>query len=107
MFTGSYVALITPFNEDSSINYEKITELIEWHIDKGTDGFVVCGTTGEATTMSSDEKIAVINHVVNVVNKRKPIIAGSGSNNTLATIKFSNRVENLGVDGFQIIRSNN
>ncbi len=103
MFKGSYVALVTPFNEDLSINFDMITQLIEWQINMGTDGFIICGTTGEATTMSADEKIAVINHAVNVVNGRKPIIAGTGSNDTNATIKFSNRVENLGVDGLLII----
>ncbi len=103
MFEGSYVALITPFNEDLSINFEKITELIEWHIEKGTNGFVMCGTTGEATTMTSDEKFAIIEHAMKIVNKRVPVIAGTGSNNTAAAVEFSNRVEKLGVDGLLII----
>ncbi len=103
MFEGSYVALVTPFNDDLSINFDKITELIEWHITKGTDGFIICGTTGEATTMSSDEKFSVIEHTLKVVDKRVPVVAGTGSNNTAAAIEFSNRVETLGVDGLLII----
>ncbi len=103
MFKGSIVALVTPFNNDLSLNYERITELIEWHIEKGTDGFVICGTTAEATTLSTDEKLSVINHAVKIVDKRVPVIAGTGSNNTSEAVKLSVEAEALGVDGLLII----
>ncbi|HCQ5600041.1 4-hydroxy-tetrahydrodipicolinate synthase [Clostridioides difficile] len=103
LFKGSAVALITPFTEDNNVNFEKLGELIEYHIENGTDALVVCGTTGEATTMSESEIFAVIKYTVEKVNKRIPVIAGTGSNNTMLSVHMSQKVEKLGVDGLLII----
>ncbi|MDV9856221.1 4-hydroxy-tetrahydrodipicolinate synthase [Clostridioides difficile] len=103
LFKGSAVALITPFTEDNNVNFEKLGELIEYHIENGTDALVVCGTTGEATTISESEIFAVIKYTVEKVNKRIPVIAGTGSNNTMLSVHMSQEVEKLGVDGLLII----
>ncbi|HBY3534636.1 TPA: 4-hydroxy-tetrahydrodipicolinate synthase [Clostridioides difficile] len=103
LFKGSAVALITPFTEDNNVNFEKLGELIEYHIENGTDALVVCGTIGEATTMSESEIFAVIKYTVEKVNKRIPVIAGTGSNNTMLSVHMSQEVEKLGVDGLLII----
>ncbi|WP_074089416.1 4-hydroxy-tetrahydrodipicolinate synthase, partial [Clostridioides difficile] len=102
-FKGSAVALVTPFTEDNNVNFEKLGELIEYHIENGTDALVVCGTTGEATTMSESEIFAVIKYTVEKVNKRIPVIAGTGSNNTMLSVHMSQEAEKLGVDGLLII----
>ncbi|MCC0645578.1 4-hydroxy-tetrahydrodipicolinate synthase [Clostridioides sp. ZZV13-5731] len=103
LFKGSAVALVTPFTEDNNINFEKLGELIEYHIENDTDALVVCGTTGEATTMSESEIFAVIKYTVEKVNKRIPVIAGTGSNNTMLSVHMSQEAEKLGVDGLLII----
>ncbi len=103
MFKGSIVAIVTPFNEDLSINYSKLEELLEWHVSEGTDGIVILGTTGEAATMSTDEKLRVIEFTVKVINNRIPVIAGTGSNDTVQSVAFSQKVEKLGVDGLLIV----
>ncbi|PBH73731.1 4-hydroxy-tetrahydrodipicolinate synthase [Clostridioides difficile] len=103
IFKGSAVALVTPFTEDNNVNFEKLGELIEYHIENGTDALVVCGTTGEATTMSESEIFAVIKYTVEKVNKRIPVIAGTGSNNTMLSVHMSQEAEKLGVDGLLII----
>ncbi|HBG1533591.1 TPA: 4-hydroxy-tetrahydrodipicolinate synthase [Clostridioides difficile] len=103
LFKGSAVALVTPFTEDNNVNFEKLGELIEYHIENGTDALVVCGTTGEATTMSESEIFAVIKYTVEKVNKRIPVIAGTGSNNTMLSVHMSQEAEKLGVDGLLII----
>lgn len=92
-----------PFTEDNNVNFEKLGELIEYHIENGTDALVVCGTTGEATTMSESEIFAVIKYTVEKVNKRIPVIAGTGSNNTMLSVHMSQEAEKLGVDGLLII----
>ncbi|MBZ0901139.1 4-hydroxy-tetrahydrodipicolinate synthase, partial [Clostridioides difficile] len=94
---------VTPFTEDNNVNFEKLGELIEYHIENGTDALVVCGTTGEATTMSESEIFAVIKYTVEKVNKRIPVIAGTGSNNTMLSVHMSQEAEKLGVDGLLII----
>ena len=86
MFKGSYVALITPFHPDGSINFEKIKELCNWHIANGTDGLVVIGTTGEASTTEHAEDAAIVRCVVDCVNGRIPIIAGYARNVVLARV---------------------
>ena len=88
IFEGSGVAIITPFN-DEGVNFEKLRTLLEWHIEKGTDAVIICGTTGEATTMTEKEKKDTIKFTVDVVNKRIPVIAGTGSNNTTTAISMS------------------
>jgi 4-hydroxy-tetrahydrodipicolinate synthase len=102
IFKGSGVAIVTPFNE-SGVDFEKLNELLEWHISNSTDAIVVCGTTGEASTMSEAEKKETIKFTVEVVNKRIPVIAGTGSNNTAASINMSVWAESIGVDGLLII----
>jgi 4-hydroxy-tetrahydrodipicolinate synthase len=102
IFKGSGVAIVTPFNE-SGVDFEKLRELLEWHIENSTDAIVVCGTTGEASTMSEAEKKETIKFTVEVVNKRIPVIAGTGSNNTAASINMSKWAESIGVDGLLII----
>ena len=102
IFEGSGVAIVTPFN-DNGVNYKKLKELLEWHIKEGTDAIIICGTTGEATTMSEEEKKLTIKFTVDVVNKRIPVIAGTGSNNTLSSIEMSKYAESAGVDGLLVI----
>lgn len=102
IFKGSCVALITPFTENG-VNYDKLKELIEWHIAEGTDSILICGTTGEGTTMTMDEKKKSIKFTVDTVNKRIPVIAGTGSNNTSASIEMSKYAESVGVDGLLVI----
>ena len=81
-FSGSYVALVTPFHADGSVNFEKLRELVEWHVQQGTDGIVALGTTGESSTMSHEEDDAVARAVIETVNGRIPVICGAGSNST-------------------------
>lgn len=102
IFKGSAVAIVTPFNE-SGVDFEKLKELLEWHIENGTDAIVVCGTTGEASTMSEAERKETIKFTVDTVNKRIPVIAGTGTNNTEASIKMSQWAESIGVDGLLVI----
>lgn len=102
IFEGSGVAIVTPFTKEG-VNFEKLRTLLEWHIDQGTDSIVICGTTGEATTMTEEEKKETIKFTVDVVNKRIPVIAGSGSNDTASAIKMSKYCESVGVDALLVI----
>lgn len=102
IFVGSAVAIVTPFTEDG-VNFEKLKELIEWHINSSTDAIVICGTSGEASTMSTEERKETIKFTVDVVSKRIPVIAGTGSNNTSESIKMSKWAESIGVDGLLVI----
>ena len=102
IFKGSGVAIITPFNENG-IDFEKFKYLIEWHIKESTDAIIVCGTTGEATTMTEQEKKEAIKFTVDTVNKRIPVIAGTGGNNTKTSIEMSFYAESVGVDGLLVI----
>jgi 4-hydroxy-tetrahydrodipicolinate synthase len=101
LFTGSGVALITPFTEKTEleVNFEKIGELIEWHIEEGTDAIIVCGTTGEAPTLPDDQHQEIIEFSVKRVNKRVPLIAGTGSNYTDHAVMMSRFAESVGADG--------
>ena len=103
LFKGAGVALITPFHEDGSVNYEKLTEILEEQIAEGTDAIVAVGTTGEAATLTEDEHIEVIAHTVKVVNHRIPVIAGTGSNCTATAIDLSQRAEKAGADGLLLV----
>ena len=98
MLKGSLVALITPMNQDGSINYEQLRDLIDWHIKNGTDGIVAVGTTGESATLPVEEHLAVIEATVKHVNKRVPVIAGTGANNTVEAIALSKAAEQAGAD---------
>ena len=103
LFKGAGVALITPFHEDGSVNYEKLTEILEEQIAEGTDAIVAVGTTGEAATLTEDEHIEVVAHTVKVVNHRIPVIAGTGSNCTATAIDLSQRAEQAGADGLLLV----
>lgn len=98
LFTGSGVALVTPFTADNQVNYNKLGELIEWHIHHKTDALIVCGTTGEAPTLRDEEHVAIIEYAVKLSNKRIPIIAGTGSNFTDHAIEMSIAAEKAGAD---------
>lgn len=102
IFKGAGVAIVTPFNENG-VDFDKLGELLEWQIKSKTDAIIVCGTTGEATTMTEKEKKDTIKFVVEKVNKRIPVIAGTGSNNTKAAIDMSKWAESIGVDGLLVI----
>jgi 4-hydroxy-tetrahydrodipicolinate synthase len=97
IFTGAGVAIVTPFTEDG-VNFEKLGELIEVQIKEGTDALIICGTTGEASTMPDDEHKKVIKFAVDKVNKRIPVIAGTGSNDTKHAISLSKYAEEVGAD---------
>ncbi len=97
IFTGSGVAIITPFTKDG-VDYNKLSELIEFQIREKTDAIIICGTTGEASTMPDDEHISVIEYTVKKVGERLPVIAGTGSNDTRHAIQLSKRAQDVGAD---------
>ncbi len=100
---GSLVAIVTPFNQDGSVDFGRMGELAEWHIANHTDGIVVLGTTGESTTMTHDELDQVCKFVIDRVAGRIPVIAGSGSNCTATMLEKSLRYQELGADGLLVI----
>lgn len=102
IFKGSAVAIVTPFH-NNKVDFQKLKELLEWHINEGTDAIVICGTTGEASTMTKEEKEKTIKFTVDAVNKRVPVIAGTGSNNTESAIEMSKYAESVGVDALLVI----
>lgn len=97
IFTGSGVAIVTPFTNDG-VDFEKLGELIEFQIKEKTDAIIICGTTGEASTMPDEEHISVIEYAVKKVNKRIPVIAGTGSNDTRHAVHLSQEAEKAGAD---------
>jgi 4-hydroxy-tetrahydrodipicolinate synthase len=103
LFIGSGVALITPFNEKLEVNYDMLKKLILWHINMGTDALIICGTTAESATLSLAEKKEIIKFSVEVANHRIPVIAGTGSNDTYASIELSRYAKSVGVDGLLIV----
>ena len=103
IFKGAAVALVTPMNEDGSVNYNKLKELVDQQIEGGTDAIVACGTTGEAATLDLDEHIEVIRKTVEFAAGRVPVIAGAGSNDTAFAIKTVELAEEVGVDGFLVV----
>ena len=103
MIKGSIVALITPFNEDGSENFDKLGELIEWHIANKTDAILVLGTTGESSTTLHEEDEALVKFTVKKVDKRVPVIAGGGSNCTQTSKEKCKRFQDAGVDGLLLI----
>ncbi|AIS52039.1 4-hydroxy-tetrahydrodipicolinate synthase DapA [Thermoanaerobacter kivui] len=102
VFKGSGVAIVTPFNE-KGVNFEKLGELIEWHIKEGTDAIIICGTTGEASTMTQEEQQAAIKFTVEKVAGRIPVIAGTGSNNTAHAVEMSEYAQSVGADALLVI----
>ena len=102
VFKGCGTALITPFNENG-VNYEEFRKLIEFQIKEGVDSIIVCGTTGEASTMSEKERKDTIKFAVDVVNNRIPVIAGTGSNSTYSSVEMSKYAESVGVDAILVV----
>lgn len=98
MLTGSLVALVTPMTETGAVDHAQLKTLLDWHIAEGTDAIVAVGTTGETATLSMDEHLSVIETTVKHVNKRIPVIAGAGANNTLEAIELTKKAEALGAD---------
>lgn len=103
LFTGSGVALVTPFDKNGDVNYSRLREILEFHVINHTDAIIVTGTTGEGSTLSDEEKISVIEFTVDIINNRIPVIAGTGSNDTRHAVEFSKKVEKLGVDGLLVV----
>lgn len=103
VFNGAAVAIVTPMNQDGSVNYEELAKLIEFQIANSTDAIVICGTTGEASTLSHEEHLDVIKYCVEKVNKRVPVIAGTGSNSTETAIYLSTEAEKYGADALLLV----
>lgn len=103
IFQGSGVALITPFTYDDEVNFKTLEKLIEFQVKGGTDALIVCGTTGEPSTMSLEERDTVIGFAVEKVDERIPVIAGTGGNNTIEVLEASRRAQNLGADALLIV----
>lgn len=103
MIRGSIVALITPFHEDGSVNYDKLRELIHWHIEQGSDGICILGTTAETPALTVTERDQIVEVAIEAADKKIPIIAGSGSNNTMVAKEQSIKYESMGADGLLVI----
>lgn len=103
IFKGAGVALVTPMKEDLSVDYEKLEELVNFHVENGTDAIIICGTTGEAATLSHEEHLDVIKACVEYTKKRIPVIAGTGSNCTETAIYLSKKAEEYGADGLLVV----
>lgn len=102
-FGSLITAMVTPFDHRGNINFSATTELIEHLIATGTEGLIIAGTTGESPTLSYDEKINLIKHVIEVVDQRIPVIAGTGNNDTAASITLTKEAEKLGADGIMLV----
>jgi 4-hydroxy-tetrahydrodipicolinate synthase len=96
-------AMVTPFDKKGHIDFAKTTQLVNFLIENGTESLVVAGTTGESPTLTKEEKLALFDHVVKVVNKRIPVIAGTGSNNTYASVELTKKAAQLGVDAIMVV----
>ena len=103
LFTGAGVAIVTPFHEDGSVNFEKLKEILEFQIENGTDAIIICGTTGEASTLTDEEQLECVRFTAEVVNKRIPVIAGAGSNDTRHGIRLAQGCEKMGADGVLLV----
>ena len=103
LFTGSGVALVTPMHSDGRINYEKLEQLVDWHVDAGTDSLIICGTTGEAPTLKMGEHLEAIRVAVSRAAGRIPIIAGTGSNDTDHCIASCRSAKAIGADGLLLV----
>lgn len=103
IFKGSGVALITPFDQENNINYKKLEQLLEFQIENNTDAIIICGTTGESATLSFDEKKELIKYTVEVVNKRIPVIAGTGSNNTKFAVELGQYAKKVNADATLVV----
>lgn len=96
-------AMVTPFDKKGHIDFAKTTQLVNYLIENGTDSLVIAGTTGESPTLSKEEKLALFDHVVKTVKNRIPVVAGTGSNNTYASIELTKKAEQLGVDAIMLV----
>ena len=103
IFKGSAVAIVTPMKSNGEVNYDKLSELIEMQIAGKTDAIVICGTTGESSTLSHEEHLDVIKYCVEKVAKRVPVIAGTGSNSTETAIYLSQEAEKSGADALLLV----
>lgn len=103
IFTGSAVALVTPFHADGAVDYDQLKSLVEYHVANKTDAIVICGTTGEASTMTEEEHMEVIRKCCEYVDKRIPVIAGTGSNCTETAVKLSKEAEEAGADALLVV----
>lgn len=103
IFTGAGIAIVTPMNEDGSINFNELGRMIDYQIESGTDAIIICGTTGEASTMTDEEHLECIRFAVERTAKRVPVIAGTGSNDTAYAVKLSKEAEELGADALLVV----
>ena len=103
IFTGSGVAVVTPLNTDESVNYNKLDELLDYHCNHKTDSIIICGTTGESSTLSEEEHMEVVKFAIDRVKGRIPVIAGTGSNSTYTTIQMSKEAVEDGADGLLLV----
>ena len=103
IFKGAGVAIVTPFHEDGTINYDKLDELIDYHCSNGTDSIIICGTTGESSTLTEEEHLDCIKFTINQVKGRIPVIAGTGSNCTRTAIELSREASLAGADGLLLV----
>lgn len=103
LFTGAGVALVTPMNADGSVNFKKLEEIIEFQIANHTDAIIICGTTGEASTLTNEEHLECIRFCCEVTKKRIPVIAGTGSNCTKSAVYLSKEAEKAGADGLLVV----
>lgn len=103
IFTGAGVAIITPFHEDGSINYDQLKKLVDYHCENGTDSIVICGTTGESATMTEEEHLECIKRTIDFTAGRIPVIAGTGSNCTATAVELSREAVKAGADGLLVV----
>jgi 4-hydroxy-tetrahydrodipicolinate synthase len=103
MITGSIVALVTPMNADGSVDWENLDRLVDFHVKEGTDAIVAVGTTGESATLETDEHVAVIERVVKTAAGRRPVIAGTGANNTAEAIELTQEAKRVGADACLLV----
>ena len=103
VFTGSGVALVTPFDRSGAVNHATLRELTDWHINQQTDALIVCGTTGESSTLTYDEKINTIHTVIDQTAGRIPVIAGTGCNDTALAVSLSKKAQKVGADALLLV----
>ena len=103
IFKGTGVAIVTPMHEDGKVNFEKLEEILEDQIANSTDAIVICGTTGEASTLTHEEHVETIRFAADYVKKRVPVIAGTGSNCTETAVWLSQEAQKAGVDGCLVV----
>ena len=103
MIKGSMVALVTPFTEDGAVNFNRVRELVEWHIQEGTDAILVLGTTAETPTLTTEEEDEIVRISIEQAAGRVPIVVGSGSNNTAKAVETSLKYEKMGADALLVI----